>query len=255
RLSGTNISVLITGESGTGKELCARAIHGQSPRAGQPFVPINCGAIPENLLESELFGYVRGGFTGAEADKMGLIESANRGTLFLDEIGDMPQTLQVKLLRFLQDQRLQRIGDTRFRGMDVRIIAATNQAEVSGTGESSIRSDLYYRLSGFEIKLPPLRARGRDSLLQAAAIVARNRIRFAQPRLRLSSRAEKAILAYGWPGNVRELENRLNRASVTCRGQVIEEEDLQLGEAAAGIVSYREARKAFEKNLLMNALQ
>lgn len=255
RLAGTDMSVLLTGESGTGKELCARAIHSQSRRAGHPFVPINCGAIPENLLESELFGYVRGAFTGADADKIGLIESANRGTLFLDEIGDMPQTLQVKLLRFLQDQRLQRVGDTRFRGMDVRIIAATHKTGISGSEESPMRSDLYYRLSEFEIRLPPLRDRGRDSLLMAAGILTRNRRRFAQPRLRLSSRAEKAILTYGWPGNVRELENRLNRASLTCRGQIIEEEDLQLGEAAAGIISYREARKAFEKNLLMNALE
>jgi two-component system, NtrC family, response regulator len=135
RLSDTDVSVLITGESGTGKELCARAIHKHSRRRNSAFVPINCGAIPENLLESELFGYVKGAFTGADADKVGLIESAHKGTLFLDEIGDMPLTLQVKLLRFLQDQRLQRVGDTRGRTLDVRIIAATNKANVSGDGK------------------------------------------------------------------------------------------------------------------------
>jgi two-component system NtrC family response regulator len=255
RLSDTDVSVLITGESGTGKELCARAIHKHGRRKNFPFVPINCGAIPENLLESELFGYVKGAFTGAEADKVGLIESAHRGTLFLDEIGDMPLGLQVKLLRFLQDQRLQRLGDTRSRPVDVRIIAATNKANLSGLDDSALRTDLYYRLSEFEIKLPPLRERGRDSLLLSADILERNRARFGQPRLRMSSRAEKAVLSYGWPGNVRELENRLNRASITCRGQTIEEEDLQLGDAVAGNMSYREARKAFEKNLLMNALR
>jgi two-component system NtrC family response regulator len=255
RLSDTDVSVLITGESGTGKELCARAVHKHSRRRNAPFVPINCGAIPENLLESELFGYVKGAFTGADADKTGLIESAHKGTLFLDEIGDMPLSLQVKLLRFLQDQRLQRLGDTRARPLDVRIIAATNKANLSGMDDAALRTDLYYRLSEFEIKLPPLRDRGRDSMLIAAGILERNRIRFGQPRLRLSSRAEKAILSYGWPGNVRELENRLNRASITCRGQVIEEEDLQLGDAVAGNMSYREARKAFEKNLLLNALR
>jgi two-component system NtrC family response regulator len=255
RLSDTDVSVLITGESGTGKELCARAIHKHGRRKNFPFVPINCGAIPENLLESELFGYVKGAFTGAEADKVGLIESAHRGTLFLDEIGDMPLGLQVKLLRFLQDQRLQRLGDTRSRPVDVRIIAATNKANLSGLDDSALRTDLYYRLSEFEIKLPPLRERGRDSLLLSANILERNRQRFGQPRLRMSSRAEKAVLSYGWPGNVRELENRLNRASITCRGQTIEEEDLQLGDAVAGNMSYREARKAFEKNLLMNALR
>ncbi|HKP94176.1 MAG TPA: sigma-54 dependent transcriptional regulator [Fibrobacteria bacterium] len=255
RLSDTDVSVLITGESGTGKELCARAVHKHSRRRNAPFVPINCAAIPDNLLESELFGYVKGAFTGADADKVGLIESAHRGTLFLDEIGDMPLGLQVKLLRFLQDQRLQRVGDTRTRPLDVRIIAATNKANLSGLDDSALRTDLYYRLSEFEIKLPPLRERGRDSLLIAAGILERNRMRFGQPRLRMSSRAEKAVLSYGWPGNVRELENRLNRASITCRGQTIEEEDLQLGDAVAGNMSYREARKAFEKNLLMNALR
>jgi two-component system NtrC family response regulator len=255
RLSATDVGVLISGESGTGKELCARAIHDGSRRREFPFVPINCGAIPENLVESELFGYVRGAFSGADSDKIGLIESAHRGTLFLDEIGDMPRPLQVKLLRFLQDQRVQRLGDTRARTVNVRIIAATNKTDLTGADDASLRSDLYYRLSEFEVKLPPLRDRGRDALLLSATILERNRLRFGRPRSRLSSRAEKAILSYGWPGNVRELENRLNRAAISCRGRVVEEEDLQLHEGVDGNLSYREARKMFEKNLLRNALR
>ena len=142
--------MLITGESGTGKELCARAVHYHSRRKNRPFVPINCGAIPETLLESELFGYVRGAFTGANSDKMGLIESAHGGTLFLDEIGDMPINLQVKLLRFLEDQKLQRIGETSFRTLNVRIIAATNKNQHVDENDAIMRSDLYFRLSEFE---------------------------------------------------------------------------------------------------------
>jgi two-component system NtrC family response regulator len=254
RLAATDVSVLITGESGTGKELCARALHLLGKRRNQPFVPINCGAIPEGLLESELFGYSKGAFTGAAADKAGLIESAHKGTLFLDEIGDMAPGLQVKLLRFLQDQRVQRVGDTRAHPVDVRIVAATNK-NGPATGDPSMRTDLYYRLSQCEIHLPPLRERGRDALILAHAIVDGNRGRFSQPRLRLSSRAEKAILSYGWPGNVRELENRLNRASINCKGQVIEETDLELGASLSGGLSYREARRRFERNFILDALR
>jgi two-component system NtrC family response regulator len=255
RLAETDVSVLITGETGTGKELCARAIHEGSRRSRNAFVPINCGAIPENLLESELFGYVKGAFSGADEDKTGLIESAHKGTLFLDEIGDMPPALQVKLLRFLQDQRLQRLGETRGRTLDVRILAATHRPTLAGVEGSTLRTDLYYRLSEFEIRVPALRERGRDALLLAEAILERNRVRFGRPRLRLSSRAEKAILAYGWPGNVRELENRLNRAAIVCAGHVIEDGDLELDGSGDATQSYREARKAFEKNLLLNALR
>jgi two-component system NtrC family response regulator len=254
RLAATDVSVLITGESGTGKELCARALHLMGRRRNQPFVPINCGAIPDGLLESELFGYSKGAFTGAAADKPGLIESAHRGTLFLDEIGDMAPGLQVKLLRFLQDQRVQRVGDTRAHPVDVRIIAATNKNSHNGS-EPSLRTDLYYRLSQCEVDLPPLRERGRDALVIAHGVVDSNRARFHQPRLRLSSRAEKAILAYGWPGNVRELENRLNRAAINCKGQVIEDVDLELGESLSGGLSYREARRRFERNFILDALR
>jgi two-component system NtrC family response regulator len=254
RLAQTDVNVLITGESGTGKELCARAIHEGGPRARHAFVPIHCGAIPETLLESELFGYAKGAFSGADEDKAGLIETAHRGTLFLDEIGEMPPALQVKLLRFLQDKRLQRLGENKSRVLDVRVIAATNQPVLTGE-DGVLRGDLYYRLSEFEVRVPPLRERGRDVLALSEAILARNRTRFGRPRLRLSSRAEKALLAHGWPGNVRELENRLNRASIVAEGNVIEDADLELDGSGDATQSYREARKQFEKNLLLNALR
>lgn len=255
KLSSSDVSVLITGESGTGKELCARSIHYHSKRKNNIFVPINCGSIPASLMESELFGYVRGAFTGAVSDKMGLIESANHGTLFLDEIGEMPLTLQVKLLRFLQDQKLQRIGETVFRNLSVRIIAATNRTNLSEKDNGVMRTDLYYRLSEFEIHLPPLRDRKDDIPYLAQAIIERNRTKFNSPRLRLSKRAERLLENYSWPGNVRELENKLNRASITCQGQIIEAEDLELSETAFTVMSYREARQMFDRNFLLNALK
>ena len=255
RLSKTDVNVLITGESGTGKELCARAIHYHSRRKNRPFVPINCGAIPETLLESELFGYVRGAFTGANSDKMGLIESAHDGTLFLDEIGDMPINLQVKLLRFLEDQKLQRIGETNFRTLNVRIIAATNKNQNSEENEIIMRSDLYFRLSEFEIHLPPLRDRKQDIQLIAQSIIERNKKRFNMPKLRMSPRVEKVLSIYSWPGNVRELENKLNRASITCVNQTIESEDLQLSETSFTDLTLKEARQIFERNFILNALR
>ncbi|MDB5103910.1 MAG: Fis family transcriptional regulator [Fibrobacteres bacterium] len=255
KLAKTDVNVLLTGESGTGKELCARAIHYHSNRRNEIFVPINCGSIPASLMESELFGYVKGAFTGANTDKMGLIESAHKGTLFLDEIGDMPMPLQVKLLRFLQDQKLQRVGETTFRSLNVRIIAATNKTNLAEKDNPAMRTDLYYRLSEFEIHLPPLRDRKDDIPLIAAAIIEGNRLKFGQPRLKLSKRAEQMLLNYSWPGNVRELENKLNRASITCSGQVIEAEDMQLSETSFTVLSYREARQMFDRNFILNALK
>ncbi len=255
KLAATDVSVLITGESGTGKELCARSIHFHSNRRNEIFVPINCGSIPASLMESELFGYVKGAFTGANAVKMGLIESAHKGTLFLDEIGDMPMPLQVKLLRFLQDQKLQRVGETTFRSLDVRIIAATNKTNLADKDNSAMRTDLYYRLSEFEITLPPLRDRLDDIPLIAAHIIDQNRIKFNQPRLKLSTRADQILLNYSWPGNIRELENKLNRASITCTAQTIEPEDIQLSETSFTAISYRDARQMFDRNYLLNALK
>jgi two-component system NtrC family response regulator len=254
-LAATDVSVLITGESGTGKELCARSVHFHSHRRNEIFVPINCGSIPASLMESELFGYVKGAFTGANTDKMGLIESAHKGTLFLDEIGDMPMALQVKLLRFLQDQKLQRVGETTFRSLNVRIIAATNKTNLSEKDNTAMRTDLYYRLSEFEIALPPIRDRLDDIPLIAEKIILDNRTKFNQPRLKLSKRAEQMLLNYSWPGNVRELENKLNRASITCTAQIIECEDLDLSETSFTVLSYREARQMFDRNFLLNALK
>jgi two-component system NtrC family response regulator len=255
KLANTDVSVLITGESGTGKELCARAIHYNSARSVHNFVPINCGAIPENLIESELFGYVKGAFTGANTDKEGLIESADGGTLLLDEIGEMPKNLQVKLLRFLQDQQIQRVGGTSFKKVDVRIIAATNSKELEGE-DSSLRSDLYYRLSEFQIDLPPLREREKDILLIAKAIIERNRIKFGAAKLQMSTRAENALMGYSWPGNVRELENKLSRAAITCKNQIIEPEDLKLPESNHyAEMSYKDARQAFEKEYFQALLE
>lgn len=255
KLSQTDVSVLITGESGTGKELCARAIHYLSPRKTKNFVPINCGAIPENLIESELFGYVKGAFTGANTDKEGLIVSADGGTLLLDEIGEMPKTLQVKLLRFLEDQNVQRIGDTTLKKVDVRIIAATNRKDLDKEN-STLRNDLYYRLSEFQIDLPPLRDREDDVLLLAQAIIEKNRKKFGSHNLKLSTRAENALKSYSWPGNVRELENKLSRASIICSNQVIEPQDLQLSstEPIDGL-SLKDARNAFEKEYLLKLLE
>jgi two-component system, NtrC family, response regulator len=221
------------------------------------FVPINCGAIPENLIESELFGYVRGAFTGANTNKTGLIESADKGTLLLDEIGDMPINLQVKLLRFLEDQKIQRIGDTTYRSVDVRVIAATNKKNFNTDTEkgNGLRSDLYYRLNEFRIDLPSLKDRSDDILLIADYIIKKNQKRFNLPKLKLSPRAEKVLLMYSWPGNIRELENKLNRAAITCVNQTIEPEDLELAESSLSGSSLKEARDMFEKEFVIRALK
>ncbi|MBN1308173.1 MAG: sigma-54-dependent Fis family transcriptional regulator [Chitinispirillaceae bacterium] len=256
KLSQTDVNVLITGESGTGKELCARAIHYHSERRTNNFVPINCGAIPENLIESELFGYVKGAFTGAVADKEGLIESAEGGTLLLDEIGEMPKNLQVKLLRFLEDQNIQRVGGTTFKKANVRVIAATNLKNPAEE-ESNIRNDLYYRLSEFQIDLPPLRERDEDVVHIANALTEKNRRKFNRSRLHLSPRSEQALMSYSWPGNVRELENKLSRASITCSNDCIEPEDLQLAVArsSGNLLNYKDAREAFEREYLETLIQ
>lgn len=255
KLSATDVCVLINGESGTGKELCARAIHYHSSRKERPFVPINCGAIPETLIESELFGYVRGAFTGANTDKQGLIESADGGTLFLDEIGDMPRNLQVKLLRFLEDKVVQRLGATSSRTVDARVIAATNKQMLADDATGALRNDLYYRLSEFEINLPPLRERGNDVLLIADHCIERNRRRFNQPMLKLSTRAQQAIVAFSWPGNIRELENKLNRAAITCVNQIIEPEDLGISSVSYNDLTLKNAKDLFEKDFMTSLLR
>jgi two-component system response regulator PilR (NtrC family) len=213
-VSATNSTVLITGESGTGKELVAKAIHLNSPRAEEAFVSVNCGAFTETLLESELFGYMRGAFTGATANKKGLFEVADKGTLFLDEIGDTSLAMQVKLLRVLQERTIRRVGGTEEIPVDVRIIAATNRDLSDMVAESQFREDLFYRISVIPLELPPLRHRRDDIPLLADYFLGRLNSSMAKRIDRLSDEALKKIESYDWPGNVRELENAMERAFI-----------------------------------------
>jgi two-component system response regulator AtoC len=207
-------AVLITGESGTGKELVARLIHNESNRKDGAFVPLNCGAIPENLLESELFGYMRGAFTGAERDKPGLFEVASGGTIFLDEIGEMAPTLQVKLLRVLQEGQVRRVGDTRNRDVDVRLISATNKNLEEEVRNGTFRNDLFYRLAVVPIHLVPLRQRREEIPLLVKHFVEQNNRRLKTQVTGVDPEAMQHMLDYSWPGNVRELENSIERALV-----------------------------------------
>ncbi len=212
RLARTDITVLIQGESGTGKELVARAIHDESPRARQPFVVVNCGAIPENLLESELFGHVRGAFTGALRDKKGLFEEAHGGTIFLDEISELPIALQVKLLRFLQEGEIKRVGSNNTTMLDVRVLAATNRNLLEMVEQGKFRSDLYYRLNVIQIDLPPLRERREDVLPLARFFLQKFATRLRKPGREFTAEALSKLKSHDWPGNVRELENAIERA-------------------------------------------
>lgn len=225
QLHDNDARVLITGESGTGKELVARAIHDTSYRASGPFVVVNCGALPGDLLESELFGHVRGAFTGAIRDKPGRFELADGGTLFLDEIGDLPLQLQVKLLRVIQEGTFERVGDTVSRSADVRVLAATHVDLADAVANRRFRQDLYYRLRVVPIEVPPLRERREDIELLAARLLSRIGQRRGRS-LRLSHATMRFLLSYGWPGNVRELENALEYATAICEGQTIHETDL-----------------------------
>jgi two-component system, NtrC family, response regulator AtoC len=258
--------VLITGESGTGKELVARLIHGESDRADAPFVPVNCGAIPENLLESELFGYVRGAFSGADRDKPGLFEVASGGTLFLDEIGDMPATLQVKLLRVLQESEIRRLGDTRTRQVDVRLLAATNKDFDEEMRNGTFRRDLYYRIAVVPIHLVPLRQR-RDEV----ALLVRHFIDQYNRKLRLDIKgvepdAMRLLLEYHWPGNVRELENTIERGMVLSDATSLTVSDLpdQIrtplpsddgSELGSDELSVKKHGSALERRLIRRALE
>ena len=228
RVGPLDVPVLITGESGTGKELVARAIHGQSPRSSGAFVAINCGAIPETLLESELFGYEKGAFTGAVQQRKGRIESAQGGTLFLDEIGDIPLGLQVKLLRFLQDHKIQRLGGKEAITVDARILAATNIDLQKAISEGRFRDDLYFRLCVVNIAIPPLRERGPDVILLARTFLLRFSGELKKPIKGFTSQAVEAVTSHSWPGNVRELENRVKRAVVMAEGGYVTPENLEL---------------------------
>ena len=256
KMASTDVAVLLRGESGTGKELLARAVHKLSARAHERFVPINCAAIPETLLESELFGYEKGAFTGALKQTIGRIESADCGTLFLDEIGDVPLPMQVKLLRFLQDQIVERIGGRNPVQVDVRIVCATNQDLDLMMAEGRFREDLYYRLNEVTVQIPPLRERAGDAVTLASFFLSRFAAEYGRLVRGFSASALAALRDHPWPGNVRELENRVKRAVVMTDGPLLSAADLGL--AATGedtqSLTIRDARARAEREVLQLAL-
>jgi Nif-specific regulatory protein len=258
---GTGATVLIRGESGTGKELIAHALHHHSPRAGKPFVRVNCAALPETLVESELFGYERGAFTGAQARRKGRFELADGGTLFLDEIGELSPSTQAKLLRVIQEREFERLGGTATIPVDVRLITATNKNLEAALGDGTFREDLYYRLNVFTICVPPLRERKSDVLLLADHFVEKYARLHGRSIKRISTPAIDMLVSYHWPGNVRELENTIERAVLVADGDVIHGHHLspilQTAEASGTVVSgsLAEAVEAFESNLIQDALK
>ncbi len=255
KIAPTDISVLITGETGTGKELIAREIHTRSPRAGKPFVTINCGAIPENLLESELFGHVKGAFTGAVANKLGKFQSADGGTLFLDEVGEMPLELQVKLLRAIQERVVVRVGDTRSESVDIRILTATNRDLEKEIAGGRFREDLYYRLNVVNLQLPPLRARGEDVIVIARYLLSRYTREFDAKVKGFSPNATVAMRKHAWPGNIRELENRIKKAIVLAESTVIGPDDLGLSaDNLPAILTLAEAKDKFQREYINEVL-
>jgi len=256
KVSTTDAPILIEGESGTGKELVARAIHQRSIRKDGPFVVINCSAIPENLLESELFGHEKGAFTGAHLQRKGRFELAHGGTLFLDEIGDLSLPLQVKLLRFLQEQVIERVGGRKEITVDTRVLAATNRDLKEGMENGSFREDLYFRLGVILISLPPLRERDGDIILLAKAFLNYYAEENKKKLSGFTNQALQAIERYKWPGNVRELENRIKRAVIMAVGKKINPIDLELEVPSPKYesMSLKEAREALEKKLIVKAL-
>jgi two-component system response regulator AtoC len=269
KVAPVKTTVLLTGESGTGKELVARAIHELSPRASLPFVAVNCGAIPGELLESELFGHVKGAFTDAIRNKKGLVAEADGGTLLLDEVGELPAHLQVKLLRFLQEEEIRRVGDTRSEKVDVRVVAATARDLSAAVRDGQFREDLYYRLNVVGIRLPALRERPEDVPELARHFLARCAgLRAGAPLTGIAPEALEAMAAYRWPGNVRELEHAIERAVVLAEGPELREEDLpdavrarapaQSGAAVAapeGVLSIKRATRMVEEQLIRKALE
>lgn len=257
KVATTDAPVLILGESGTGKEVTARAIHHRSARKEAPFVAINCGAIPETLMESELFGHEKGAFTGAHTQRKGRIETADGGTLFLDEIGEIPPALQVKLLRFLQERVVERVGGRTEIAVDTRVIAATNADLKKRMAEGTFREDLYYRIAVVQIVLPPLRNRGEDGILLAKALLQRYSAEAGKHGVTFAADASRAIRTYDWPGNVREMQNRVKRAVIMCGNRRVTAEDLELAAAGGGgaPTSLKEAREALEKEMIRESLR
>jgi two-component system NtrC family response regulator len=255
RVSISDISVLISGESGTGKEIVAQAIHAHSQRKNNPFIVVNCGAIPENLLESELFGHEKGAFTGAHAQKRGKFELAHTGTLFLDEIGELVPSLQVKLLRFLQDRRVERVGGTLPMELDVRIIAATNRDLKKDMENRLFREDLYYRLKVVPLEIPPLRERKEDIIPLAKYFLKKYCKEHRKPSIALSPEAEGALLMYRWPGNIRELENLISRSVVLSSHTILRPSDLGFAlDQIPTDVNLKFAKKAIEMDFVKKAL-
>ena len=257
KVAPTGVTTLLLGESGTGKEVISRALHKLSDRSKQPFVAINCGAIPETLLESELFGYEKGAFTGAAKQTKGKIEYADGGTLFLDEIGDIPQSLQVKLLRFLQERVIERLGGRSEIPVDVRVICATNQNLMQQVSEGNFREDLYYRISEITINIPPLRDRDGDALLLAKVILERFANEHGRNLKGFTDDGAAAIQNYSWPGNVREMENRVKRAVIMADGSNINAEELELEDVdaqGAMPLNLREVREQAERAAIVKAI-
>ncbi|MCW7753830.1 sigma-54 dependent transcriptional regulator [Desulfobotulus sp. H1] len=267
KVAATDSSVLITGESGTGKELIARAIHALSPRRNGPMVIINCGAIPGELLESELFGHEKGAFTGAHRSRMGRFEMADGGTIFLDEIGDMSPGLQVKLLRAIQEQTFERVGGGQSVRVNIRVLSATHRDLVTAIGTGAFREDLYYRLNVIPIKVPPLRERKEDIPLLSRYFLERLAARFEEGTKRFTDAAQDLLLAYEWPGNIRELENMMERMAVMSEDSLIGEDELP--ESVRGIrtpervlalnplhngMGFTEAVDLYQKTLIIEAL-
>jgi transcriptional regulator with PAS, ATPase and Fis domain len=256
KVAPTDTSVLILGETGTGKELVARELHRLSNRARGPFISINCGAIPENLLESELFGHKKGSFTGALADKLGKFEAAAGGTLFLDEICEMPMNLQVKLLRVLQERQIERIGEISLRPIDIRVLAATNKDLDEEIAAGRFRQDLYYRLNDVPILLPPLRDRGEDILILARFFLNKYAEQYGARIRGFSNEASKALATYYWPGNVRQLESRIKQAVIMADHPLLDPEDLGVQPVETRVIrTLAVAEEEFKKNYVREVLE
>lgn len=261
KLARSQAPVLITGASGTGKELVARLIHSKGPRADKPFIPVNCGAIPSELMESEFFGYTKGSFTGAVGSKPGLFRAANHGTLFLDEIADLPLHMQVKLLRVIQEKAVRSIGEEKETPIDVRILSATHGDLSALTASGEFRQDLFYRINVIQLHVPKLVERQEDILLLAKHILQDLAEQLHLPKVALSAEAETALMSYGFPGNVRELENILERAVTLCEQDTIRAEDLQLNDQPVSSQSSEEAlplesyMDKVEKDMIQQALE